>query len=260
MTENKEKELKWVAFHYKKGALDGHKASRAFFTQRGMGRGFRLIPWAASVAAAVAIVLFLVTFVHEEKWIDYMADSSMENVTLPDGTEVVLSPGSSISIYEGKMVRKARMEGKVYFKVFRDESRPFEITGDEYYIRVLGTRFTVDAGDDTPEVYVDNGKVLFASAPDADNMILTAGMAARIAGGQLEQIGCLLNPSVWATGEFVYDNASLDKALEEIGDYFKVHMSASESGRRISGEFTADNINDIAAAIEAALDIEVTME
>ena len=65
---------------------------------------------------------------------------------------------------------------------------------------------------------------------------------------------------MWATGEFVYDNASLDKALEEIGDYFKVHMSASESGRRISGKFTADNINDIAAAIEAALDIEVTVE
>ena len=31
MTEIKEKELKWVAFHYKKGALDGHKASRAFY-------------------------------------------------------------------------------------------------------------------------------------------------------------------------------------------------------------------------------------
>lgn len=84
-------------------------------------------------------------------------------VTLPDGSTVTLEPKSQIGIasdFEGKE-RKVYLQGKAFFEVVPDESRPFEVCTQKIITKVLGTSFTIEAYDEEKEVTVSvkTGKV-----------------------------------------------------------------------------------------------------
>jgi ferric-dicitrate binding protein FerR (iron transport regulator) len=79
-------------------------------------------------------------------------DNSRTRIELPDGTQVHLNSGSVItypSHYTGGG-REVILSGEAYFKVFRDEDKPFVVTTPDrkYSVRVLGTEFNMQAYED----------------------------------------------------------------------------------------------------------------
>ena len=156
MSDFEDKHLDFVLKHYQEGKFDTQKAIDRFNEAHGIVQKprRRVLSWVSGIAAAAAAVILCVfLFRGNEQQIQLMADAQVQEFVLPDGTEVTLAPGSKLT-YSEKSPRKTQLEGKAYFEVARDEAVPFEITSDGAFVRVLGTKFMVDAGSSVKEVYV----------------------------------------------------------------------------------------------------------
>lgn len=82
---------------------------------------------------------------------------------LDDGTQVTLTPGSSLRYVEGfqRDARRVALHGKGRFDVSKDASRPFSVITGDIYTTALGTVFWVRAPKNgvKPVVHLLSGKV-----------------------------------------------------------------------------------------------------
>lgn len=89
-------------------------------------------------------------------------------VTLKDGSEVEIFPGSSIAYDEnyGQENRCLQLNGEAKFTVALDSLRPFVVEASGYTTTALGTSFIVDARHiDEVNVKLLSGKVVVRSTP-----------------------------------------------------------------------------------------------
>ncbi len=95
------------------------------------------------------------------------------NVTLSDGTKVVLNSGSTIRFperFEGDS-REVELVGEAFFDVVKNKDKPFLVRTTDLTTVVLGTSFNINAYPDKEEIAVTlaSGKVKIASA---DSIVL----------------------------------------------------------------------------------------
>ena len=86
----------------------------------------------------------------------------MLEVVLPDSSRVWLKKGAALTypeVFDGE--RTMTLEGEAYFKVRRDEGRPFVVNTESLAVRVLGTEFSISALPSEKEAVVTlaSGKV-----------------------------------------------------------------------------------------------------
>ena len=262
MSDFEDKHLDFVLKHYQEGKFDTQKAINRFNEAHGIVQKprRRVLPWVSGVAAAAAAVILCVfLFRDNEQQIQLMADAQVQEFVLPDGTEVTLAPGSKLS-YSEKCPRKTQLEGKAYFEVARDEAVPFEITSDGAFVRVLGTKFMVDAGSSVKEVYVTEGKVLFAKSSDAEGVILTKDMQATLSPDANVPVIAVepdVNSIAWQRGSFIFNQTPLKEVLETLSKHYKVSFVANDLSKQLSGEFDAEDLDLIISIIESALDVHI---
>lgn len=93
-------------------------------------------------------------------------------ISLPDGSEVWLANGSSLTYPDqfSEEKREVTLSGEAFFTVAHDKSVPFFVHIGENRIRVLGTEFSVVSYPKDDEVQIDlvSGKVEF-DVPDEKN-------------------------------------------------------------------------------------------
>ncbi len=102
--------------------------------------------------------------------------SEISVVTLEDGTKVSLGPESRIDYYlssssEGTE-RIAELKGKAFFEVCKDSTCPFIVNAGELLVKVLGTKFVVQAHPDSSDIQVmlQEGSVRLQT-PDRVNLV-----------------------------------------------------------------------------------------
>ena len=254
--------MDFVLKHYQEGKFDTQKAIKRFNEAHGIVQKprRRVLPWVSGVAAAAAAVILCVfLFRDNEQQIQLMADAQMQEFVLPDGSEVTLAPGSRLT-YSEKSPRKTHLEGKAFFEVARDEAVPFEITSDGAFVRVLGTKFMVDAGSSVKEVYVTEGKVLFAKSSDSEGVILTKDMQATLSESDAVPVVAMepdVNSIAWQRGSFIFNQTPLKEVLETLSMHYKVSFVANDLSKQLSGEFDAEDLDLIISLIESALDVHI---
>ena len=257
--------MDFVLKHYQEGKFDTQKALQRFNEAHGIVQKprRRVLPWVSGVAAAAAAVILCVFLFRgndqQKHQIQLMASADVQEFVLPDGSEVTLAPGSRLT-YSEKSPRNTALEGKAYFEVARDEAVPFEITSDGAFIRVLGTKFMVDAGSSVKEVYVTEGKVLFAKSSDSEGVILTKDMQATLS--ELDAVPVIamepdVNSIAWQRGSFIFDKTPLKEVLETLSEHYKVSFAATDLDKQLSGEFYAEDLDLIISIIESALDVHI---
>lgn len=262
MSDFEDKHLDFVLKHYQEGKFDTQKAINRFNEAHGivLKPRRRILPWVSGmVAAAAAVVLCVFLFRGNEQQIQLMASAQVQEFILPDGTEITLAPGSKLT-YSEKSPRKTQLEGKAYFEVARNEAVPFEITADGAFVRVLGTKFMVDAGSSVKEVYVTEGKVLFAKSSGSEGVILTKDMQAILSESDAVPVIAAepdVNSIAWLRGSFIFDKTPLRDVLETLSEHYKVSFAATDLDKQLSGEFYADDLDLIIALIESALDVHI---
>ena len=141
------------------------------------GRRIPLRRFAAAVVIVVALAAAFMTyrvatapFVHRF----HNADTVAMHVAMPDGTDVWLSPGTTLSYDDTFRIdgRNVALDGEAYFDVSHDARHPFVVETRELAIRVLGTAFNVRAlaGDPFTEVVLERGAVRLET-PGGDNLV-----------------------------------------------------------------------------------------
>ena len=262
MSDFEDKHMDFVLKHYQEGKFDTQKAIKRFNEAHGIVQKprRRVLRWVSGmVAAAAAVVLCVFLFRSNDQQIQLMADSLAKEFVLPDGTEVTLAPGSKLT-YSEKSPRNTALEGKAYFEVARDEAVPFEITADGAFVRVLGTKFMVDAASSVKEVYVTEGKVLFAKSSDAEGVILTKDMQATLSQSDAVPVIAMeadVNSIAWQRGSFIFNQTPLREVLETLSKHYSVSFAATDLSKQLSGEFDAEDLDLIISIIESALDVHI---
>lgn len=214
-----------------------------------------------AVAATLLILLAVGAYtLLQPKTITYASGSEIMACHLPDGTQVTLSPHSSIS-YQEDHCRSVEMKGCAYFQVKHDEEHPFDVNGERGHVRVLGTQFMVDerkAG--TSMVLVTSGKVFFSSRDSKEGVFLTKDMQAQLLQGSKKptMLGrCDVNDVAWATHRLHFDDTPLPEVLKELTKLSGVRYTASDNTKRLSGDFVTDSLPQVIQVIEETLEVSI---
>ena len=141
----------------------------------------RLVPLRPMLRVA-AVVLFVLlsgmfawrAVLAPESIVRYNADTTILHVAMPDGTDIWLTPGTTLSYTERFRTseRRVRLDGEAYFDVAHDARHPFDVVTPNLRVRVLGTVFSVRSWRDDPcaEATLAEGAVSLQRA-DGGNLI-----------------------------------------------------------------------------------------
>ncbi|MGM9698207.1 MAG: FecR family protein [Prevotella sp.] len=149
------------------------------------------------------------------------------HLTLPDGSQVWLYPGSKLKFPQKFLgdTREVILEGQAYFSVQRDVNQPFVVSASDVTTTVFGTEFVVSAYEDTtPLVTLVSGSVQIVKGHH--KALLSPGHQATLTvdgGFEISEVDT--EPyEQWRDGYFYFDNASLHDILIAIGRSYNVSV------------------------------------
>ncbi|OQP64609.1 FecR family protein [Niastella populi] len=212
-----------------------------------------------------------------------------KNITLADGSMIVLFNNSEITYEKDFARRQIQLTGKALFRVAKDAARPFTVESGAIATTALGTEFTVTAyaGKEQLTVRLYNGKVVIKPTDKANslmknNVFLTPGQEF-VYGPDKTLVRTFRsndqpvtagshntakdNPSlpVNAKGSWhMYNNQSLSQVFDHLSGMYKVTIMYEEKDvqkKYFVGQFkTTDSIATILNLITKANKLKFTRE
>lgn len=168
------------------------------------------------------------------------AEGERTTVILDDGTKVKLNQNSKLvypSSFDGKN-RKVALSGEAYFEVFHNDENPFLVDVGIYIVKVLGTKFNVEAypGDICSYTSLKEGRVQILENGTEEVHILSelkpgTQLVYNVQTGQyqmnrvnIEEIGD------WMKGQIVVKQKTLleltDILKQKYGYHFEIHTDS----------------------------------
>lgn len=191
--------------------------------------------------------------------------SKVVNITLSDGSQIWLNAGSSIT-YPVAFIgneRKVSITGEAYFEVAHDMAKPFTVDQGDFEVRVLGTRFNINAYKDESDTRITllQGSVKVKQGKK-ENM-LQPGQQAQIATGvkiisntNIEQV------MAWKNGLFVFDRVDIRNVMRQLARWYNldVHYAGEVPKGKFKGEISRDlSLSQVLNGLSATR-IHFTME
>ncbi|RNC65044.1 FecR family protein [Proteiniphilum sp. X52] len=163
----------------------------------------------------------------------YVSGNDIEHVTLPDGSQLSLNTGSTLSLREGGMDGAMREiwldEGEVFFDVREDKAKPFMVhLRGGLTVQVLGTSFTIQSYKELPfqEICVLSGKVSLETGK-GENIELNPDQKVTYEESEkrltLESVNSAQKAG-WRTGTIVLENASLEELRFRVRQFYGKEM------------------------------------
>jgi transmembrane sensor len=188
-------------------------------------------------------------------------------VSLPDGSQVILSPGSTLRYTAafGATRREVRLEGEAYFAVIHDAGRPFVVRAGDLTAEDLGTEFIVRAypEDRHGRVIVRKGRVGIKS------VVVVPGRLGRLAedGTPVVESTDTLSWFSWTRGNLRFAGTPLLDALPKLSRWYNIQFRLADSSlgnTRLAGHFTAqsgdDGLDDALHELQLALGLDLKRE
>lgn len=173
-----------------------------------------------------------------------------DSVMLPDGSSVVLAPGSVLTVAAdyGEGARDVTLDGAAYFKVTHDAANPFTVHTRTADIRDIGTAFSVKTvADGGVSVAVTEGIVtLGARASAASPVALRAGDRGFVAADTVAITrGVVTDDDVaWTQGTLTYRDASVAEVRADLLRWYGVELQVADSAlarRTITASFRGES-------------------
>lgn len=157
-------------------------------------------------------------------------------VTLSDGTKVWMDAESELEypVNFSADCREVKLKGEAYFRVTKDEEKPFYVRSGEYSVRVYGTEFNVNAYNlQRIETVLVEGLVGFrlnASLPEQmlqPNQLALVNMET----GECEIREVDITPYVaWKNQDIVFANERLESIMEKVARWYDVVVFFQNEG------------------------------
>ncbi len=217
--------------------------------------------WVRYAAAAMALLVFgvamwlLLPKQSNEGFIAQTTEQETQNLALTDGSKIVLSELSSLACAAdfGKKSREVLFEGEASFSVAKDAERPFIIRVGDYSVTVLGTEFVLRAypTDSIYTLQLTSGKVKLQYAQDS--LLAETGDLV-----QFNTITKQFRKKLEASNILLSD---LVNRLERLYDVrIEVGDTALANETLFISINTDDSFEDVCAALETLLPVEITQE
>lgn len=159
----------------------------------------------------------------------YTALNGKSQMTLPDGTSVWLNIGSTLT-YQTSFLEKrtVELEGEALFDVESDPKLPFVVEVNDIAIKVLGTRFNVQAYPEKPNIKVAllEGKVSVLS--NNKESIMHSGEIAyfnKKNKSLLIEKNDVVFESFWANQSYSFNSKDLDYICKYLEKWYNVTIS-----------------------------------
>lgn len=189
-------------------------------------------------------------------------------MTLSDGTRVWLNAASSIT-YPTNFTDKDRevtITGEAYLEVAQNARQPFLVEVAGTVIRVLGTRFNVNAYSDEPSINTTllEGRVRVEQG--GSQVILDPGQQARVRRGntaiRVEPAVDVDQTIAWKDGSFAFVKADLPTVMRELSRWYNVEVlyKGNIPERHFYGRLGRDLTLDQLLKLMAQLRIHYTIE
>ena len=214
----------------------------------------------AAIAASLAILItggyFVTSGIMENRLEKQLATyehvvtapGQMREVTLPDGTEVILNVASSLKYNAryGKEVREVWLDGEAFFDVESDAECPFSIHSGMLDVNVTGTSFNVCAYPDDVQasVTVKSGKVGVVYGDDdirmnlrPDEEIVINTDDSYVSRNAVHAKDAL----AWIKGCLVFRQNTLSEAIRILRRYYPCDIELRDSTSRVRLSGTHDN-------------------
>lgn len=241
------KEMKVIAFTPKK---------QSFFTP------FRIAASITLLLAAGLLAIFLSQ--KNTEIISLKTTSNTLEKTLPDGSIVFLNTHTNFSYpadFQGD-IREVNLTGEAFFKVQRDESKPFVIHANGSDVKVLGTSFNVRAYDKNVKVSVETGKVQFKNK--AKQTLLVRGEEAEfVADKDTIKRASTMDKNVFAykTKVFVFENSSLEHVIKVLSENYHTKILLKNDRIktcRLTTKFDNETLPNALNVIAETLNLNIT--
>jgi len=171
---------------------------------------------------------------------------------LPDGTRGWLNSGSSLE-YQLPFSnnRQVAIRGEAWFDVAHDASHPFEIFAGNSKIKILGTKFNLNAypEENYVEVVIEEGKVEF-SVPGSScvtqlkpsNRLIYSNDSVRILMTEPSKY------SAWVEGKLMFRGDPMPEVARRIARWYNVEVELVDKNLEedvIRGTFQDDSLEDV---------------
>lgn len=179
---------------------------------------------AASIVIMAAVGLLSYWLLNNRvKEVTVMAEQTVLIDTLPDGSQVTVNKGSSISYpsqFKGD-TREVALKGEAFFNVQPNKNKPFIISVNDVQIRVVGTSFNVKSIGGHTEVVVETGIVTVTRAGKTIQLRANEQLSVNEKDSILgkEKVNDQLY-KYYRTKEFVCDDTPLWKLVEVINEAY----------------------------------------
>ncbi|NLR80398.1 FecR family protein [Chitinophaga eiseniae] len=228
-------------------------------------RTWRVLHTRWLVAASVAMLLGALWWLHRplpqvpvQLASRQIANTSfhVRKLTLPDGSQVWLTPGSELSVPDNypHTARTLSLRGEAYFEV-APGTTPFRVNAGGIQTTVLGTHFNIEAypGEDVTNVCLSAGKVAIALslAHHSDSTLLLSS------GTRLSYKKALQRFSThrfsperetdWKRGALVLEDIPLEAVFKRLEARYhkKIIATASFKNARFTATYTQESLHNI---------------
>lgn len=220
-----------------------------------------------AIAASIALLIISAVVFLQNDESDLLTDSNgLEKVNkeapngsklttrLPDGSEVILNSGSSLSYadnFQGDL-REVYLIGEAFFKVEHNPSKPFIVHFGDQQVKVLGTSFNIRSylDESMDQVAVATGKVAY-SVIDGDQLLLFPNEFVDHKRGQLELSKSQFNKLEafgWKDGILYFNSDPFDNIMNELERWYGVEIvipSDFKPQSTYSGQFESATLKEV---------------
>ncbi|MBR8536349.1 FecR domain-containing protein [Carboxylicivirga sediminis] len=228
----------------------------------------------AAVAALIAISLlvgkmFLPSPQEELKYYTFQTIAGeRQKVQLPDGTIVWLSGQTELTYTSAfnDMNRIVNLNGEAFFDVKHNAHKPFEVYSGNHVVKVLGTRFKLEARADASIVttVLEEGKVQITIPERQLRCVLLPGQKS-VYDKRLKELRKRIEPDMEkytaiTRGQLVFKDEPLHVLSERLEDWFGVTITVDSAIQdlRFTGTFENESIEDVLNILSMSNGIKFT--
>ncbi|WDY58297.1 FecR family protein [Pseudomonas sp. PSKL.D1] len=213
---------------------------------------------------AVAAVLLLGFLFAQTPWLDrWRSDyatvtGEARSVQLGDGSRLELNTDSAVQVEMLANERRVTLlRGEAWFDVARNPDRPFVVHAGDGWVRVVGTRFSVERADGQTRVQVEQGKVE-VNAGQGPGVFLEPGQAVEYSASTLAAAHAFEPASAfaWRHRQLVFSQRPLAEVVDELNRYWPgqtLVLGDNLRARKVSGVFEIDKPQAVIKALTHTL-------
>ncbi len=200
----------------------------------------------------------------------FQTTNQTQNISLPDGSEVMLNRHSELSFSKdfGESNRRVKLTGEGFFKVVPNAKKPFIIEANEALVEVLGTSFSVQAFNyaNTMEVIVETGIVKFSFPAQKKEVKLLAGDKGSYSKTSKQLTGTVNtdeNGLSWKTHKLIFKGTDLKSVIDIVNRTYGSSISISTSvsvSCAVTATFDQQSLEAVLKVLQNTLNLTIQKE